>query len=136
MLLERGGRRAAAWGQTVDGRTRWYEPRRPVPPPETAGPEGSEPGQTDILASQGTVSTSGPSSVTAIVCSKWADRRPSPVTTLQPSPSSRVPAPPALTMGSTAKTLPDLSLGPGLPGQWLGTGGSSCLAVPMAGPTS
>ena len=36
---------------------------------------------------QGRVKTSGPSSVTAMVCSKWADRLPSAVTTLQSSSS-------------------------------------------------
>src|SRR2546421_1863572 len=87
------------------------------PRPRPRARKAPSPGQSDNLACQGTVSTSGPSSVMAMVCSKWADRRPSAVTTLQPSPSSRVPAPPALTMGSTAKTLPALSLGPGLPGQ-------------------
>src|SRR5437870_11483073 len=70
------------------------------------------PGQSEILAQSGTVNTSGPSSVTAMVCSKWAERLPSAVTTVQPSSLSRVPGPPALTIGSTASTWPTLSLIP------------------------
>src|SRR5215204_3428101 len=58
------------------------------------------------------VSTSCPSSLTAIVCSKWADRDPSSVTTVQPSGRSLVSQPPALTIGSTATTSPGFSTGP------------------------
>ena len=43
-----------------------------------------------MIAAQACVSTSGPSSVTAMVCSKCAERLPSAVTTLQPSSSSIV----------------------------------------------
>src|SRR5664280_2778975 len=81
---------------------RWPGRRRP------RGPEGG---------GQRTVNTSGPSSVTAMVCSKWADSRPSAVTTLHPSSRSRVAGPPALTIGSMAKTMPDRRVGPGVPGQ-------------------
>ena len=69
------------------------------------------------MADQASVSTSGPLSVTAIVCSKWAERLPSAVTTDQPSSSMRVAAPPMLTIGSTAKTIPAFKRGPGVPGQ-------------------
>src|SRR5437879_8316268 len=69
-------------------------PETGSPPPAHRTRKTRSPGQSDILACQGTVSTSGPSSVMAMVCSKWAERWPSAVTTLQPSPSSRVPAPP------------------------------------------
>ena len=48
----------------------------------------------------------------AIVCSAWADRLPSAVTTLQPSSSIRVSGRPAFTMGSTANTMPGRSFGP------------------------
>src|SRR5688572_8251954 len=61
---------------------------------------------------QGTVRTSGPSSVTAMVCSTWADRLPSRVTTVQPSSRVRVSGPPTFTMGSTANTIPARSSGP------------------------
>src|ERR1039458_5110417 len=71
----------------------------------------------DLIAAQACVSTSGPSSVTAIVCSKCAERLPSAVTTLQPSSSSMVSGVPMLTIGSIAKTLPTFILGPGVPGQ-------------------
>src|SRR5205814_1752384 len=53
-----------------------------------------------------TVNTSGPWSVMAMVCSKWAERLPSAVTTLQPSSRRRVPGLPVLIMGSTANTIP------------------------------
>src|SRR5664280_8639 len=56
------------------------------------GPEGG---------GQRTVNTSGPSAVTA----------------LHPSSRSRVAGPPALTIGSMAKTMPDPPVGPGVPGQ-------------------
>ena len=58
------------------------------------------------------VRTSGPSSVTATVCSVWAAHAPSAVRTLQPSSSTTVSSVPALTMGSMASTLPDRRRGP------------------------
>ena len=57
--------------------------------------------------------TSGPSGVTAMVCSKWAERPPSAVTTLQLSSRVTVSGDPTLTMGSMAKTLPVLMVLPG-----------------------
>src|SRR5664280_1362388 len=60
------------------------------------------------------VNTHGPASVRVKVCSKCADGRPSRVTTVQPSSSSRVCRPPRLTMGSTASTRPWTSRGPRL----------------------
>src|SRR3954453_1970682 len=65
-----------------------------------------------MVAQLATVSTSGPSSVTAIGCSKWAERLPSAVFTVHPSPISTVPGRPAFTMGSTANTWPTRSLIP------------------------
>ena len=50
------------------------------------------------------VSTSGPSSVIAIVCSTCALGCPSMVTTVQPSDKTLVKCVPLLTIGSTAKT--------------------------------
>src|SRR5919106_3754182 len=57
-----------------------------------------------VPAGQGRVRTSGPLSVTATVCSKWADSDRSLVTTVQPSSRVSVSAAPALTMGSMAST--------------------------------
>src|SRR5437660_12771418 len=58
------------------------------------------------------VRISGPSLVIRTVCSKWADRVPSAVRTVQPSSSSRTSALPMLIIGSIASVIPDLSLGP------------------------
>ena len=46
------------------------------------------------------------------VCSKWAEGLPSVVTTVQPSDKIFTPATPILTMGSMARVMPALSLGP------------------------
>src|SRR5918999_6507832 len=63
------------------------------------------------------VSTRGPFSVIAIVCSKWAEREPSTVTIVHLSGSVRVAGPPALTIGSIASVSPGTSFTPrfGLP---------------------
>ncbi len=63
------------------------------------------------------VKTSWPSSVTKIVCSHWADRLRSLVTTVQPSGSCLMSRLPALTMGSTVKHIPGARIipSPGLP---------------------
>src|SRR5204863_5405235 len=63
------------------------------------------------------VRTSKPPSVTATVCSHWADRLWSLVTMVQPSASSRIPGLPALIIGSTVKVMPGCRLSPvpGLP---------------------
>src|SRR5712692_34443 len=58
------------------------------------------------------VKISGPSFVIRIVCSKWAERVPSAVRTVQPSSSSRTSALPILIMGSIASVMPDFNLGP------------------------
>src|SRR2546426_5835627 len=58
------------------------------------------------------VSTSGPSFVTATVCSKCADSDPSRVTAVQPSDSTFTPARPMFTIGSIASTIPSASRGP------------------------
>ena len=58
------------------------------------------------------VSTSGPSAVTATVCSKCAARLPSRVTAVQPSASTRVSGRPIATIGSIASTMPSASFGP------------------------
>src|SRR5207248_7948211 len=63
----------------------------------------------------GRVKTSGPDSVTAMVCSKWAEYLPSRVTTVQPSPSVRVSCVPMLIIGSTASTSPARRRGFGCP---------------------
>ncbi len=82
-----------------------------------AGEPASDPGSGALSPAQARVNTSGPSSVTAIECSKWAESFPSAVTTLHWSSSTRVSAVPTLTIGSTAKTIPRFNVGPGLPGQ-------------------
>ena len=48
-------------------------------------------------------------SVTSTVCSNWAERDPSAVTTVQPSSRRLVGQPPALIMGSMVKTMPGTS---------------------------
>ena len=42
------------------------------------------------------------------MCSKWAERLPSAVTTVQPSARALVSGPPALTIGSIARVMPGL----------------------------
>src|SRR6267143_1015212 len=69
----------------------------------------------DEESDHGRVKTSGPPSVTAMVCSKWAEYFPSRVTTVQPSPSVRVSCVPMLIIGSTASTRPARSRGFGCP---------------------
>src|SRR6185503_6599093 len=84
----------------------------------------------------GKPSTRGPRSVTATEYSKWADSEPSAVRAVQPSASMRTSWPPALTIGSIARTIPGRSRIP-LPGSpKLGTWGSSCREVPMPWPTN
>src|SRR5687768_14402356 len=58
------------------------------------------------------VSTSKPASVTATVCSHCAERLWSLVTMVQPSASSRIPALPALIIGSMVKVMPGSSSSP------------------------
>jgi len=58
------------------------------------------------------VSTSKPASVTATVCSHCAERLWSLVTMVQPSASSRIPALPALIIGSMVKVMPGSSSRP------------------------
>src|SRR6476469_4846683 len=58
------------------------------------------------------VRISGSSLVIKTVCSKWAEGKPSEVQTVQPSSSSRTPAPPRLIIGSIASVIPCLSRGP------------------------
>src|SRR5690606_30333712 len=55
------------------------------------------------------VRTSTPVAVTARVCSHWAERRPSRVSTVQPSLCSLVPDFPALIIGSIVKVKPSTS---------------------------
>src|SRR5688572_23703152 len=56
----------------------------------------------------GLVRTQGPLSVTAMVCSKWAERLRSLVTAVHPSSSTSTSGEPAFTIGSTAMTRPRL----------------------------
>lgn len=64
----------------------------------------------------GRESTSGPSAVTATVCSQCAESLPSAVTTVQPSPSTRTSCVPRFTIGSIASTIPGCSRGLGCEG--------------------
>ena len=54
----------------------------------------------------------GPDGVVATVCSQWAERRPSAVTTVHPSSRTAVSAVPMLNIGSMASAIPCLSLSP------------------------
>src|SRR3990172_5302145 len=60
----------------------------------------------------GNVRISGPFSVTATVCSKCAERRPSAVTAVQSSSSVRTSPVPAFSIGSRASTMPARSRTP------------------------
>src|SRR2546425_158854 len=71
------------------------------------GPIG-EGGQSAVVSTRG----GPPLSRMATVCSKWADRDPSSVTTVHLSSSVRMAAPPAFTMGSMASVMPGTSRGP------------------------
>src|SRR5204863_4713018 len=73
------------------------------------------------------VSTTGPPAVQASVCSKWAERLWSAVTTVQRSARVRVSGPPMFTIGSMAMQRPSLMGGLGWPlvGRQFGTCGSS-----------
>src|SRR5690606_12689800 len=51
---------------------------------------GCHAGTGQICSPRRVVSTSAPAAVTAIMCSHWADRRPSRVSTVQPSAFRRV----------------------------------------------
>src|SRR5947199_749068 len=81
------------------------------------------------------VSTSGPLSVTATVCSKCAARLPSWVTAVHPSSRIRTSQLPMVTMGSIARTMPGRSCGPRPGSPKLGICGSSCSARPLPCPT-
>src|SRR6185436_1946061 len=67
--------------------------------------------QFDHLSTHGLVSTHGPSAVMATVCSKCAEYFPSSVTAVHLSGRTRLPALPALTIGSIASTMPSFSRG-------------------------
>src|SRR6516165_3080566 len=82
------------------------------------------------------VSTSGPLSVIATVCSKCAARLPSWVTAVQPSSRIRTSQVPMVTMGSMARTIPGLSTGPRPGSPKFGICGSSCSARPIPCPTN
>src|SRR5262249_11886880 len=82
------------------------------------------------------VKTSGPSSVTAIVCSKCAARLPSLVTAVQPSSRMRTSYEPIVTIGSMATTMPGLSCGPWPGSPKFGICGSSCRFRPIPWPTN
>src|SRR5437879_2958660 len=63
-------------------------------------------------ASRGRVRIQGPFEVTATVCSKCAEQLPSMVTAVHLSSRTLTPGPPALTIGSMAKTMPSSRRGP------------------------
>src|SRR5437870_11644832 len=58
------------------------------------------------------VRISGPSLVIRTVCSKWAERVPSAVRTVQPSSSNRTSELPLLIIGSIASVMPAFNFGP------------------------
>src|SRR2546428_179068 len=82
------------------------------------------------------VSTSGPLSVTAMVCSKCAARLPSLVTAVHPSSRMRTSYEPIVTIGSMATTMPFLSCGPWPGSPKFGICGSSCRFRPIPWPTN
>src|ERR1043166_5258909 len=82
------------------------------------------------------VSTSGPLSVTAMVCSKCAARLPSLVTAVHPSSRMRTSYEPIVTIGSMATTIPVLSCGPWPGSPKFGICGSSCRFRPIPWPTN
>src|SRR5688572_5539793 len=84
----------------------------------------------------GLVKTQGPSSVTAIVCSKCADIERSLVTAVHLSSRTSTSGDPAFTMGSTAMTRPGLSRFPDPAEPKFGTCGSSCICRPVPWPTN
>src|SRR3990170_865909 len=81
------------------------------------------------------VSMSGPFSVMATVCSKWAARLPSSVTAVHRSGRIRTSQPPIVTIGSMASTIPGFSRGPRPASPKLGIWGSSWSSRPMPCPT-
>ena len=106
------------------------EPRSPRPPETNARCRSAA----QPSASAGAVRTHGPLEVTATVCSQCAARAPSAVTTVQSSSSSSVSGSPAVSMGSTASTMPSRSRRP-VPGRpTFGRNGSMCISVPMPCP--
>src|SRR3989442_7765578 len=82
------------------------------------------------------VRTSGPLSVTAIVCSKCAARLPSLVTAVHPSSRIFTSNEPIVTIGSMASTMPALSWGPWPGSPKFGICGSSCRFRPIPWPTN
>src|ERR671911_15427 len=68
-----------------------------------------------VLPTPARVKILGPPSVTATVCSKWAEREPSSVEIDQRSSATTTEAVPALIIGSIARVIPGASSGP-LPG--------------------
>ena len=62
-------------------------------------------------SNHGRVKTHGPLSVTATICSKWAEYDPSFATAVHLSDSTFVSGLPALTIGSIANTIPGFSRG-------------------------
>ena len=71
------------------------------------------------------VSTRGPFSVIATVCSKWADSEPSTVEIVQPSSCRITSGLPAVIIGSIAMVIPSASRGPRPGWPKFGTCGSS-----------
>ena len=81
------------------------------------------------------VSTQAPFGVRVKVCSKWAAREPSAVTTVQSSARTSVSLVPSVTIGSTASARPGTSFGPRPGRPTLGTLGGMCIWLPMPWPT-
>src|SRR5690606_20041191 len=87
------------------------DPDDPIAPDHLALRADPLGGRLDLhhpFAPYGRVSTTGPSAVTASVCSKCAERLPSRVTAVQPSLRIRTSGPPAFTIGSIARTRPSV----------------------------
>src|SRR5262245_48282184 len=82
------------------------------------------------------VNISGSFSVIRTVCSKWAEGRPSLVTTVQPSFKISTVAFPAFTIGSMAMVIPGRNFGDDLFSTKFGTCGSSCIERPTPCPTN
>ena len=76
----------------------------------------------------------GPASVAATVCSQWAARDPSVVTTVHSSSRIRVLTVPSVSIGSIASTDPAANIGPRPGGPSLARNGSMCICRPMPCP--
>src|SRR5919109_3051425 len=113
---------AAAVTHRLDGRSNFHLRTLRQPRQSSATPRRSI--VADAAQESPSVSTSGPLSVTATVCSKWAEREPSSVEIDQRSSAIQTSGLPALIIGSMASVMPGASSGPRPGSPKFGTCGS------------